>query len=214
MSAHTTSSQHPDHADKRSIAHLLEAGDGLAHVLVSVLLLLLALGVLFVSTYGFVNEVAHSHLAKEASTADSKSQSESKETLSKPVVQDESFSIEALYKSFSENSLDYLSSLLFGVIILELLSTILTYIKARNLEATIKDFLVVALISSIRKILLVGAHSSVGGKSTTTEFIDESIGTAISVVCILLLIGGLIMLDYRNKRKLTPPTPDVNTESA
>jgi len=102
---------------------------------------------------------------------------------------------------FATRALVYLSDLLFGVIVLELLSTILTYIQARNLEATIKDFLVVALISSIRKILLVGAHSSIDMSGSATEFKTEATGTVFSIVGILLLIGGLILLDMRMKAK-------------
>jgi uncharacterized membrane protein len=89
--------------------------------------------------------------------------------------------------------------LLLGVIVLELLSTILTYIQARNLEATIKDFLVVALISSIRKILMVGAASSQNLDAKPNDFVMEATGTIISIVGILLLIGGLMLLDKRMK---------------
>src|SRR5262245_49191301 len=116
--------QEPTH--KASLAEALEVGDGWAHILVAILLLLLAIGVLVNSTYGFVMDIMHGN-------AD----------------------------PFAQHALDFLSDILFGVIILELLSTILTYIRARNLEATIKDFLVVGLISSVRKILLVGAQSSI-----------------------------------------------------
>ena len=137
----------------------------MAHVLVAVLLLLLAVGILCMSTYGFVSYVAaHPQPGKE----------------------------------FADSALTYLSDLLFGVIVLELLSTILTYIQARNLEATIKDFLVVALISSIRKILLIGAQSSLE-KQTGAEFQLEAMGTVISIIGILLLIGGLLLLDRRMK---------------
>jgi uncharacterized membrane protein (DUF373 family) len=104
-------------------------------------------------------------------------------------------------KEFGEKALTFLSSLLFGVVVLELLSTILTYIQARNLEATIKDFLVVALISSIRKILLVGAQSSLETKSKPADFTMEATGTVVSIIGILLLIGGLLLLDRRAKAK-------------
>lgn len=155
----------PDTPHRRfSIVHLLESGDGLAHVLVAVLLLLLALVILVSTTYSFVVG-----LIEQPAGA-----------------------------GFAEQALSYLSNLLFGVIVLELLSTILTYIQARNLEATIKDFLVVGLISSIRKILLVGAHSSLD-KVSGDEFQKEAIGTVISIVGILLLIGGLLLLDRRKK---------------
>jgi uncharacterized membrane protein (DUF373 family) len=158
-------------------------------MLVATLLLLLAVGILFASTVNFVHDLT-------------KLQS---------------------FDSFSETGLKYLSELLFGVIILELLSTILTYIHARNLEATIKDFLIVGLISSVRKILLTGAQSSIEGTAHKAgvkdavaapenvpglAFINESIGTVITIIGILLLIGGLLLLD-RHKKALATPLPTV-----
>jgi phosphate starvation-inducible membrane PsiE len=158
---------HENHEKEPALVHLLERGDGWAHVLVSVLLLLLALGILAMATVSFITD-----LSKGLAGA-----------------------------AFMDRGLTYLSDLLFGVIVLELLSTILTYIKARNLEATIKEFLIVGLISSIRKILLVGAQSSLD-KGTGDDFQKEAIGTVISIVGILLLIAGLLLLDMRKKRKV------------
>lgn len=149
---------HPEEGET-GLLRILEIGDGAAHVFVSILLLLLAIGILVFSTWGFVSEIVHQPAAD----------------------------------TFPEKGLRYLSDLLFGVIVLELLSTILTYIKARKLEATIKDFLVVAIISSIRKILLVGAQSSME-KTTGDAFIKEAIGTAVTILGIILLIGGLLFL--------------------
>jgi uncharacterized membrane protein (DUF373 family) len=153
----------------------LEAGDSLAHVIVSVLLLLLAAGILIASVWGFGLWLTHS------------------------------FELE----QFADKALDFLSGLLFGVIVLELLSTILTYIKARNLEATIKDFLIVALISSIRKILLIGAHSSRNGNAD--DFLKESFGTAISIISIVVLIGGLLLLDWRVRKAREVGLPEPGT---
>lgn len=99
-------------------------------------------------------------------------------------------------KGFATDALEYLNNLLFAVILLELLSTLLTYIKSKNLEATIKDFLIVGIISCVRKILLVGAHSSLE-KLNLDDFQKEAIGTAVTIVGILLLIGGLILLEWR-----------------
>lgn len=141
------------------VVRLLEMSDGIAHVVVSVLLLLLAFFVLVTSTVGFVSETMHVGASKE----------------------------------LVPRALEYLSDLLFGVIILELLSTLLTYIKARKLEATIKDFMVVAIISSIRKILLVGAQSSTEHQ-TADAFIKEALGTLTTIGGILLLIGGFLLL--------------------
>ncbi|MGC5371949.1 hypothetical protein, partial [Klebsiella pneumoniae] len=42
-----------------SLVHALERGDGFAHVLVAFLLLLLAVGILITSTYGFIEGWIH-----------------------------------------------------------------------------------------------------------------------------------------------------------
>ncbi len=168
MTNHSTENQEKENG----FLSFLEVGDGFAHILVSGLLLMLALGILCFSTWGFVAEV-----------------------LNNPNAND-----------FPEKALRYLSDLLFGVIVLELLSTILTYIRARKLDATIKDFLVVAIISSIRKILLVGAQSSME-KTTGDAFIKESVGTLVTITGIILLIGGLLFLNG----KLTPTTKEKPT---
>lgn len=157
------SSEHPAKGSERGLFGLLERGDQLAHLIVSALLLLTALGVLVAGTYYFIGEVIHARTTAE---------------------------------SFANDALEYLSSLLFAVILLELLSTLLTYVRSKNLEATIKDFLIVGIISGVRKILLVGAHSSLT-PPTMDDFVKESIGTGLTIVGILLLIGGLILLEMR-----------------
>jgi len=178
---------------RRTLVSLLEIGDGLTHVLVAVLLLLLAVGILVSSTITFVRDVASPPSIVRTVSAEKVA----------PVVSEgkpaESATAHAEVKSsFPQLALLYLSDLLLGVIVLELLSTILTYIHARSLEATIKDFLIVGLISSVRKILLIGAQSSLN-MSTGDEFIKEALGTVISILGIILLIGGLLLLDRRAK---------------
>jgi len=149
----------------------------MAHYLVAVLLLLLAVGVLVVSTGNFIADLATGH-----------------------------------YHSFAQSALDYLSDLLFGVIVLELLSTIITYITARKLESTIKDFLVVGLISCVRKILLTGAQSSIT-RPTTAEFVQESIGSLITIGGICLLVGALLLLDRRKQDAGSDPClPDHHAD--
>ena len=162
---------------RTSVVDLLEHGDGIAHILVGILLLLLAIGVLVDSTYSFIRDIPQA------------------------VASD----------TFPEKGLTYLSSVLLGVIILELLSTILTYIRARKLEATVKDFLIVGLISSVRKILLVGAQASIE-KTTGDSFVKEAIGTVVSIVGILLLIGGLLLLDRRRKTAVSDAATDVTPD--
>jgi len=95
---------------------------------------------------------------------------------------------------FLRNSLELLSNILFAVILLELLRTIITYLETHDIQAIMQEFLVVAIISSVRKILLVGAEASLRQNSSQSEFIQEASGVVIDILGILLLIGGLVML--------------------
>lgn len=95
---------------------------------------------------------------------------------------------------FVANSLELLSNILFVVILLELLRTIITYLETHDIQAIMQEFLVVGVISSVRKILLVGAEASLHQGATQTEFIQEATGVVIDIIGILLLIGGLIAL--------------------
>ncbi len=168
MSDHAVHNSEPSHKHGSAFVHFLESGDGLAHILVAGLLLLLSFGILAASTVAFVQGII-------------------------PHFRDNNWA------DFPTAGLTYLSNLLLGVIVLELLSTILTYIQSRDLEATIKDFLVVALISSIRKILMVGAVSSQDLHAKASDFVMEATGTIISIAGIIALIGGLMLLDKRMK---------------
>ena len=94
---------------------------------------------------------------------------------------------------FVKNSLELLSNILFVVILLELLRTIITYLQTHDIQAIMQEFLVVGIISSVRKILLVGAEASLIG-SKGVEFIQEASGVVIDIIGILLLILGLVML--------------------
>ena len=94
---------------------------------------------------------------------------------------------------FVKNSLELLSNILFVVILLELLRTIITYLQTHDIQAIMQEFLVVGIISSVRKILLVGAEASLIG-SKGMEFIQEASGVVIDIIGILLLILGLVML--------------------
>ena len=95
---------------------------------------------------------------------------------------------------FVKNSLELLSNILFVVILLELLRTIITYLQTHDIQAIMQEFLVVGIISSVRKILLVGAEASLSSNKTVMEFIQESTGVVIDILGILLLILGLVLL--------------------
>lgn len=90
-------------------------------------------------------------------------------------------------------SVEFLSNILFAVILLEVLHTTLIFLHDRSSRAVVRAFLVVALLSIVRKILLVGAESSLTGENGL-PFIYSSLGILVGIVSISLLIGGLIYM--------------------
>lgn len=109
---------------------------------------------------------------------------------------------------FVRNSLELLSNILFVVILLELLRTIITYLETHDIQAIMQEFLVVGIISSVRKILLVGAEASLVG-SKGMEFIQEATGVVIDITGILLLILGLLMLKRAFGSKVQKEMQDI-----
>ena len=175
----------------------LERLDNWAHVVVAIFFLVLSASVLLTSAgmfYKFVAEALHGGIADGGQT-------------------------------FIHDSLEVLSSLLFAVIILELLRTIITYLQTRDTQAIMKEFLIVGIISSIRKILMVGAESSIIAKPEPDAakmehakevaarlFVQESQGVVITVVAILLMIGGLIILNRHYTMSEKPEAEEVPAE--
>lgn len=110
---------------------------------------------------------------------------------------------------FVKNSLELLSNILFVVILLELLRTIITYLQTHDIQAIMQEFLVVGIISSVRKILLVGAEASLSSNKSVMEFIQESTGVVIDILGILLLILGLVLLKRAFGNKVKKELEDV-----
>jgi uncharacterized membrane protein (DUF373 family) len=166
---------------------VLERLDTMAHVVVGAFFLILSASVLISSAVMLVQQI---YLAVRHQTDD-------------PI------------SDFNYGCVEVLSSLLFAVIILELLRTIITYLQNHDTYAIMKEFLIVGIISSIRKILMIGAESSIIKKENVSDaisantFVQESIGVVISVMAILLMIGGLILL-----KRYYGPTESVSKHAA
>ena len=95
---------------------------------------------------------------------------------------------------FILGSVEFLSNILFAVILLEVLHTTVIFLHDRSSRPVVRAFLVVAILSIVRKILLVGAESSLTGEKGL-PFIYSSIGTFISILSIILLVGGLVYMN-------------------
>ena len=95
---------------------------------------------------------------------------------------------------FIAASVEFFSNILFAVILLEVLHTTLTFLKDRSSRPLVRAFLVVAIISIVRKLLLVGAESSMTGEKGL-PFIYSAAGSFLSILSILLLVIGLIYIN-------------------
>ena len=100
---------------------------------------------------------------------------------------------------FILSSIEFLSNILFAVILLEVLHTTVIFLHDRSSRAVVRAFLVVAILSIVRKTLLVGAESSLTGEMGM-PFVYSAIGTLISIVGILLLVGGLLLVSRVDKK--------------
>ena len=189
------------------VLNLLEALDNIAHVVVAIFFIILAGSVLVYASLLLVRglplavEPPHAAVSQHAvsetpATGGEHATTHEPAAVAAPVAEKES-------SLFLHHSLELLSTLLFVVIVLELLKTIITYLKTHNIQAIMKEFLVVGIISSIRKILLVGAESSLGSTDPTAAYIKEAGGTVITIVGILLLIAGLVFLQRSENEKST-----------
>ena len=95
---------------------------------------------------------------------------------------------------FIQASIEFFSSILFAVILLEVLHTTLTFLQDRSSRPLVRAFLVVAILSIVRKLLLVGAESSMTGEKGL-PFIYSAAGTFLSILSILLLVMGLVYIN-------------------
>ncbi len=187
------------HPPMPPIVHLLEKIDNFFHVVVGILFVMMAAAVLVHTCVVFARQIPIV-VPKAEGVLISHSESPKEVANTKPAPVEEHANVDP----FLHNSLEILSSILFVVIILELLRTILTYLQTHNIQIIMQEFVVVGVISSIRKILLVGAESSLAG-SKGMEFIHEAVGTLISIVGIVVLIVGLVLLQKAFGKK-TPTT--------
>ena len=82
--------------------------------------------------------------------------------------------------------LNVVNDILLVVIILEIFSTVLIYLTERRISLT--PFIIIGLISSIRRILIVSALMSANEKLTDNEFNHGIIELVVSAGIVLVLI--------------------------
>ena len=153
----------------------------LAHVAVAVLLILLTVLVLGYACFSYSSQIPHLVAAMQQSHS---------------AVASENHPADP----FILSSVEFLSNILFAVILLEVLHTTLIFLHDRSSRSVVRAFLVVAILSIVRKLLLVGAESSLTGEMGMS-FIYSAAGTLISILGIMLLVGCLV---YMNRTEEKP----------
>ncbi len=196
--------QHAAHIEHGGpVIQMLERLDNWAHVVVAAFFILMATTVIMHMGFIFLRQLplivpatptAQAQLSRTQAAAQAKApeaKATEAEAASGPGAEEAAASPP---DPFVKNSLELLSQILFVVILLELLRTIITYLETHDIQAIMQEFLVVGIISSVRKILLVGAEASLRQGASQSEFIQEASGVVIDILGILLLIAGLVML--------------------
>lgn len=170
--------QEPDPAEAGSIPtgtlRWLNLLGDLAHVAVALLLLLLTVLVLGYACFSFLVQMPHVIQALHTSPSATGSDVHPADP-------------------FILGSIEFLSNILFAVILLEVLHTTVIFLHDRSSRPVVRAFLVVAILSIVRKLLLVGAESSLTGEKGL-PFVYSSIGILIGIIGILLLVMGLVYI--------------------
>ncbi|MDA8102343.1 MAG: phosphate-starvation-inducible PsiE family protein [Nitrospiraceae bacterium] len=91
-----------------------------------------------------------------------------------------------------------LNDVLFAIIILELLSTVVAHLRKGGFQ--VKAFLYIGIISSVRRILVLGAQLSASTKLPEATFRNGIIELGVDAGVVLVLAIALIIVRSRNVR--------------
>lgn len=96
-----------------------------------------------------------------------------------------------------------INSLLFVVIVLELLGTVTAHFKRGGFQ--LRPFLIIGIISAVRHILTVGAKSSLGKGIPNDEFTRVMVEFGVNVGIIVALVIALAIITRTNADRQPPP---------
>ena len=97
-----------------------------------------------------------------------------------------------------------LQKLFLIMIILELMNTVLTYLKEHTIP--LEPFIVIGIISALRKLLMAGAHISIMEGESINELLFKQYLYEIgfnTFVVLILVIALYLVKRYKGYRKLT-----------
>lgn len=95
--------------------------------------------------------------------------------------------------------LSVINDVLFVLIIMELLWTVIRFLGRKSFS--LGSFLIIGIIGSIRKMLMVEAHMSMGGEVTTEKFYHYMMEMGLSAAIVFILIVAYYLVS-----KLPPAT--------
>ena len=95
-----------------------------------------------------------------------------------------------------------INSLLFVVIVLELLGTVTAHFKRGGFQ--LRPFLIIGIISAVRHILTVGAKSSLGKGIPKDEFTRVMVEYGVNVGIIVALVIALAIISRTNADQQAP----------
>ncbi len=93
---------------------------------------------------------------------------------------------------FAERTTAAINSILFVVIVMEILRTVVAHFEDAGLQ--LKPFLIIGIISAVRHILTVGAKVSLETHSTASEFRKTQIELGVNAAVVIALVIGLILV--------------------
>lgn len=88
--------------------------------------------------------------------------------------------------------LSVINDVLFVLIIMEILWTVIRFLGRKSFS--LGSFLIIGIIGSIRKMLMVEAHMSMGGDVSTEKFYQYMMEMGLSTLMIFILIVAYYMV--------------------
>lgn len=95
--------------------------------------------------------------------------------------------------------LSVINDVLFVLIIMEILWTVIRFLGRKSFS--LGSFLIIGIIGSIRKMLMVEAHMSMGGEVTSEKFYQYMMEMGLSTITVFILIVAYYLVS-----KLPPAT--------
>jgi uncharacterized membrane protein (DUF373 family) len=112
----------------------------------------------------------------------------------------------------AQNIIALVSDLLLTLIIMEVMGTVLSYLRHR--AATLKPFLFIGIVSATRGILAVGARLAInsGGAIPEQAFRQDIIELGVNAAVIIALGVAMKLIGGFLDDSATPPTPRVSSD--